>query len=183
MTFRAKSARSDIRVRVVLSLIWILGTCSFTTAQTDREFIDKANGFKITLVGNWRAEPYTDAVGRQKTEFVFENRDQGLLTITRESLRGGSLQNVVRREMDDFSLCHSCVSAGQEEFAGGFLSGIRVALFYVEGDRRIVGTFYFLQDKEAVWILRFNGRAGSAGMAHEITDSMARSVCSVCVLL
>jgi hypothetical protein len=184
MTFKAKlPARSDIRVRVVLSLIWILGTCSFTTAQADREFIDKANGFKITLVGNWRAEPYTDAVGRQKTEFVFENRDQGLLTITRENLRGGSLQNIVRREMDEFSLCHSCVSAGQEGFAGGFLSGIRVALYYVEGERRIVGTFYFLQDKEALWILRFNGRPGSPGMAREITDSMARSVCSVCVLL
>ena len=184
MNFKAKSpAQSDIKVKVVLSLIYILvGTCSFTMAQTDREFIDKANGFKITLVGNWRAEPYTDAVGRQKTEFVFENRDKGLLKITRENLRGSALQDMVRREMADFTLCFSCISTRQEAFAGGSWSGIRVALFYVEGDRRIVGTFYFVQDKEAVWILRFNGRAGSPGMAREITDSMARSFCSVCAL-
>jgi len=149
-------------------------------AQTGREFIDQANGFKITLVGNWRADPYTDAVGRQKTEFLYTNRDQGLLRVTRENLRGSALKDIVRREMDDFALCYSCVFAGQEAFAGDYLSGIRVALYYVEGDRRIVGTFYFLQDKEAVWILRFNGRAGSPGMAREITDKIARSFCSVC---
>lgn len=184
MNFKAKSPRqSDIKVKVVLSLICILvGTCSFTMAQAEREFIDKPNGFKITLVGNWRADPYTDAVGRHKTEFVCENRDQGLLRITRQNLSGSSLQDVVRREIDDFTLCNSCVFAGQEAFAGGSLSGIRVALYYIEGDRRIVGTFYFLQDKEAVWILRFNGRAGSSGMAREITDSLARSFCSECAL-
>jgi hypothetical protein len=151
-------------------------------AQVDREFIDKANGYKITLAGNWRADPYTDAIGRQKTEFVSENRDQGLLRITRENLRGSALQDIVRREVDDFELCYSCVFAGQEAFAGGYLTGIRVALYYIEGERKIVGTFYFLQDKEAVWILRFNGRAGSTGMARETTDSMARSFCSVCNL-
>ena len=69
--------------------------------------------------------------------------------------------------------------AGQEAFAGGSLTGIRVALYYIEGDRKIIGTFYFLQDKETVWILRFNGQAGSPGMTREITDPMARSFCSV----
>lgn len=185
MNFKEKSpAAIDINVKVVLSLICILVcTCSFTMAQVDREFIDKANGYKITLVENWRADPYTDAVGRQKTEFISENRDQGLLRITRENLGGSSLLDIVRRERDDFTLCYSCIFVGQESFAGGSLNGIRVALYYVEADRRMVGTFYYLQDKEAVWVLRFNGRAGSPGMAHEITDSMARSFCSVCALL
>jgi hypothetical protein len=171
-----------VNVRVLLSLIPILvvGCLAASRAQAEREFIDKTNGFKITLVGNWRAVPYTDAVGRQKTEFVYENRDHGLLRITRVNLSGSSLLDVVRREMDDFTLCYSCVFAGQEAFAGDSLRGIRVALYYVEGDRRIVGTFYFLQEKEAVWILRFNGRAGSPGMVREITDAMARSFCSVC---
>jgi len=184
MTLKAKSPRrSESNFKGVLYLILILiCTCATTMAQAEREFIDKANGFKITLAGNWRAETFTDAVGRQKTEFIYENRDQGILRITREDLHGGSLQNVVRRELDDFTLCYSCVFAGQEAFAGGSLSGIRVALYYIEGDRRIVGTFYFLQDKEEVWILRFNGRAGSPGMAREITDPMARSFCSVCAL-
>jgi hypothetical protein len=170
-----------MNIKVVLFLISILvgGCLTASFAQTEREFVDKANGFKITLVGNWQAVPYTDAIGRQKTEFVYENRNQGLLRITRESLGGSSLKNVVRREIDDFTLDYSCVFTGQEAFAGASLSGIRVALYYIEGDRRIVGTFYFLQNKEAVWILRFNGRAGSSGMASEITDSMARNFCSV----
>jgi hypothetical protein len=179
MNCGAKSQRqSDIKVKVLFFLIsFILATCPFARAQAEREFIDKANGFKITLVGNWRAEPYTDAVGRRKTEFVCENRDLGLLRITRENLTGGSLQDLVRRQINDFALCNSCVSIAQETFAGTSLSGIRVALYYVEGDRRIVGTFYFLQDKGAVWILRFSGRAGSPGIAHGLTDRMARSFC------
>lgn len=184
MSFKAKSTRlSDITVNGVLSLICVVvATCSFATAQIDREFIDKSNGFKLTLGENWRAVSYADAVGRQKTEFIYMNRDQGLLRVTRENLRGSALNDIVRREMEQFILCYSCVFAGQEAFAGDYLSGIRVALYYIEGDRRIVGTFYFLQDKEAVWILRINGRAGSPGMAREITDKMARSFCSVCAL-
>lgn len=184
MNLKVKSPRrSDIKVRGILALICALvATCSFTMAQADREFIDKENGFKITMVGNWRAVSYTDAVDRQKTEFVYENRDQGLLRITRDNLRGSALHAIVRREMDEFALCNSCIFAGQEAFAGGSLSGTRVALYYVEGDRRMVGTFYFLQEQEAVWILRFNGRAGSPGMGREITDAMARSFCLVCAL-
>ena len=184
MNHKEESPRgSDIKVKGVLTLICILVcTCSFTMAQADRDFIDNANGFKITMIGNWRAVPYMDAVGRQKTEFVNENRDQGLLRITRDSLRGSALKDIVRREVDEFALGNPCVFAGQEVFAGGSLSGIRIALYYIEGDRRIIGTFYFLQEQGAVWILRFNGRAGSAGMDREITDAIARSFCSVCAL-
>lgn len=184
MGLTAKSVcRSSIKFRFVLSLISVLvSTCSVAMAQAEREFMDKANGFKITLAGDWRALPYTDAVGRQKTEFVWDNRVQGLLRITREDLRGSPLPNVARREIENFALCYSCVFTGQGEFSGGSLSGTRVALYYAVGNRRMVGTFYFLQDKEAVWILRFNGQAGSPAMAPEITDSMARSFCSVCAL-
>ena len=184
MKLNAKSLRRiGINVSAVFYLVPILVvTCSFTMAQAGHDFIDTANGFKITLVGNWKAVPYMDAVGRQKTEFVNENREQGLLRITRDNLRGSSLQDVVRREIESFALCNSCVSTGQELFAGGSLSGIRVAHYYVEGNRRMAGEFYFLQDNEAVWALRFKGQAGSPGMAREIIDNMARSFCTVCPL-
>lgn len=176
MKINAKSYR-QLGIKAAVYLIPILvATCAFTMAQTGREFIDTANGYKITLVGNWQAVSYTDAVGRQKTEFVYENREQGLLRITRENLSGSSLRDVVRREIEDFALCNSCVFTGQEAFDGEFLSGIRVSHYYVEGNTRLVGEFYFLQDREAVWILRFNGRAGSPGMARDITDIMARSL-------
>jgi hypothetical protein len=43
----------------------------------------------------------------------------------------------------------------------------------------MAGTFYFLQEGEAVWILRFNGRAESPGMSRDITDALTRSFSSV----
>ena len=172
---------SNLRVRILCSLASILlVTGSLTMAQGEREFIDKADGFKLTLVANWRAVPYTDAVGRQKTEFVYENREQGTLRITRENLRGSSLQSMVRRNINEFTLCNPCTQSAQEEFAGNLLSGIRVGFDYVEGNRKMVSTFYFLKERETVWILRFNGRVGSPGMEHDVTDSIVRSFCSVC---
>ena len=185
MNAKARSQRrDDIKLKVVFFLLSVAsGVCPVTSAQGEREFIDKANGFKITLVGNWRAESYTDSVGRQKNEFVFEKRDQGLLKITRENLAGSSLKDVVRREINNFTLCNSCVSTDQEAFAGGTLSGIRVAHYYVERDRRMAGTFYFLQEGEAVWMLRFVGRAESPGLSRDITDALTRSFSSVNALL
>lgn len=176
MNGKVKAAFPVLLVRsVLLVLSFAFVIYPATSSQGDREFVDKANGFKISLIGNWRAESYTDAVGRKKTEFIFEKRDHGLLRITRENLAGSSLKDVVRRETDNFTLCYSCVSTGQEEFAAGALSGIRVAHYYVERDRRMAGTFYFLQESESVWILRFSGRAESPGMTRTSTDVLARS--------
>jgi hypothetical protein len=169
-----RNQQQALPVTLVFSLISILlvpghngARCARVRRQCER--------LQITLIGNWRAESYTDAVGRQKTEFVFEKRDQGLLRVTRENLGGSSLKDVVRREVDNFTLCYSCVSTGQEIFASESLSGIRVSHYFVEGDRRMVGTFYFLQQEEAVWILRFSGRADSPGLTSGITDAMIRS--------
>ena len=148
---RKSPHRSIFKLRVLCSLAtFLLGAGSLTMAQSEREYLDKASGFKLTLVANWRAVPYTDAVGRRQTEFVFENREQGILRIMRQNLRGRSLQGVVRREIDEFTLCYSCIQGIQEEFAGNSLSGIRLTFYYVEGNRRMVGTFYFLKEKETV---------------------------------
>ena len=170
------------KLRVLFSLLWIFVACPIALAQSETEYIDKADGFKIRLTGNWRAEPYTDAVGRQKTEFVCESRSQGVLRVTREDLRGSSLRDLVRREVSNFELCYSCVTTGQDEFAGESLIGIRVTFQYADGNRRLIATFYFLQDKKTAWILRFNGQAGTPGMSQPVTDTVARSFCSVCNL-
>ncbi len=170
------------KFRVFCSLLWIfVGACSVSLAQSETEYIDKANGFKIKLTGNWRAETYTDAVGRQKTEFVCERRSLGVMRITRADLRGVPLRNLARKEIANFELCNSCVTTGLEKFAGDSLSGIRVTVQYAEGNRQLTATFYFLQDKNAVWALKFNGEAGVPGMSLSITDTLARSFCSVCI--
>jgi len=175
--------QEQTKLRVFCSLLWIFVgvACSSARAQSETEYIDKANGFKIRLSSNWRAVLYTDAVGQQKTEFVCESRSQGVLRITREDLRGVSLRDLARKEIANFELCNSCVTTGHDEFSGDSLSGIRVTVQYAEGNRRLIATFYFLQEKNAAWILRFNGQAGIPGMSQSVTDTLARSFCSVCL--
>jgi hypothetical protein len=68
----------------------------------------------------------------------------------------------------------------EDKFDAGQLSGIRVAVYYVQDSRKVVGTYYYLQDRDSVWVLRFTGEATSTGITREITDRMARSFCSVC---
>ncbi len=150
-----------------------------TVAQSEREFIDKVEGFKITLAGDWQPVSYTDAVGRQRTEFVSHDRAEGLLKIARERLAGRALTEKVHGDLEDLKLRYACVYTGQEAISG-LLSGVRVALYYFEDGRWIVGTHYYLKDGDAVWILRFTGRPGSTGMARETTDRIVRTFCSVC---
>jgi hypothetical protein len=148
-------------------------------SQTAREFINKEANYSIVLDEQWEPSAYTDAFGRQRTEFVARNREEGLLTITRRSSDDGSLRVLVRNELNDMRLCSECLESSQEEFIGGLLSGVRVSLFYTQNGRKVVATFYYLQDSPYVWILRFTATAGSRSMPREVTDRMARSFCSV----
>jgi hypothetical protein len=152
-------------------------------AQSGREFVDQVDNFKITLVGNWRPISYVDAVGRQKTEFVAQSRSSGLLRITKEPLRGRSLSEIVRAEEEDSRRHYGSVSIGHEAFTGESLSGIRVTLYYFEDYHQTTGTYYFLEDGEAVWTLRFTGQSGSSDMILEVTDKLARGFCSECPIL
>jgi hypothetical protein len=164
------------------ALIILLMLGSIGAQQSDREFVNKIENYTIVLPSDWRPESYTDAVGRQKTEFVFHQRTQGLLTITKESLIG-SLSDRVRNDQNDMRLRCASVYSSEDRFEAGQLSGIRVAVYYIQDSRRFVDTYYYLQDRNSVWVLRFTGEATSTGITREITDRMARSFCSVCPLL
>jgi hypothetical protein len=155
-------------------------SATLSAAQAEREFVSKSDSYRIVLISEWQPAPYTDAVGRQKTEFLFRNRDEGLLTIVTESLGGVSLATKVHNDLNDMTLRYSCLYFGQEPFEGGRLSGIRVALYYVEGGKKRVASHYYLKDGGSVWILRFTAGPVSPGIAHELTDKIARSFCSVC---
>lgn len=171
-----------MKLKITSLMIWLsIILCVAAVAQSDREFTDKVDNFKITLAGEWQPAFYVDAFGRQKTEFVFKTRAEGVLKITRESLPGRSLANKVSGDLEDLNLGYACVYTSQEAIKG-LLGGTRVALYYFDGSRTTVGTYYYLQDGDSVWILRFTGRPGSPGMARDMTDKMARSFCSVCGL-
>ncbi|MEK6325611.1 MAG: hypothetical protein AABN33_28545 [Acidobacteriota bacterium] len=157
-----------------MALVLLAGVPA-VVAQNGQEFTDPAGQYKLTLIGDWRAVSYNDAVGRQKTEFVYRDRSEGLLKITRDALTG-SLADVVRREEENLKIYRSGFEgSSSEQFGGGPLSGIRLSFFSTEGNRKMANTFYYLQDKNAVWVLRFTGKRGSLDAGRNLTDQIARS--------
>lgn len=162
---------------VALFLVFLITAAvnSAAAAQAEREFLDRDRGYRITLVGDWQPVSYTDAVGRQKTEFVFRRRNDGVLAITREGLPRGSLADKVDVDLSDMKQCYACLFTSKETFGGGQLSGFRALVYYHKDGRKIAGAYYYLQDGNAVWILRFNADPASPGIAREVTDRMARS--------
>ena len=158
----------------LLTIVLVVG-CMPVVAQNGQEFSDPAGQYKLTLIGDWRAVSYNDAVGRQKTEFVYRDRAEGLLKITREAL-GGSLADAVRQEEENLKIYRSGFEgAAREPFGGGVLSGIRLSFFSTEGNRKMANTFYYLQDKNAMWVLRFSGKRGSLDTVRNLTDQIGRS--------
>ncbi len=172
-----------MNLTVLLIVISIITSMNIgAVAQSDRQFIDKVDKYNITLVGGWRPVSYTDAVGREKTEFIFEDRSEGLLRITKESLSGLSVKDKAHNDLEDMKLCYACAYSSEEPFVDGLLKGMRVSLYYFNNSRNVVGTHYYLRDGDAVWILRFTGRVGSVGVSRDVTDKMARSFCYVCAI-
>ena len=153
----------------------LLVSVSAAVAQNGHEFLDPTGQYRLTLVGDWRAVSYNDAVGRQKTEFVYRDRSEGLLKISRESLTG-ALGDMVHREEENLKIYRSGFEGSSSEpCGGGPLSGVRLSFFSTDGNRKMANTFYYLQDKNAAWVLRFTGKRGSLDAIRNITDQIARS--------
>jgi hypothetical protein len=146
--------------------------------QAEQDYVDEVTGYRITLIGDWRADTYTDAFRRVKTEFIHKNRDEAVLTISREYLKRRTINDVVRAELEHLKLCQPAVAlSAQEPFEGGELSGTRLTFCYVEGEGWVAATYYFLQDRGTVWVLRLTGRTGFIERNRALTDRMARSFC------
>lgn len=162
--------RSLLLLTVVLTAF-----SSIAAAPSSQEFADKEGKFKLTLAGDWKAVSYSDAVGRQKTEFVYRDRSEGLLKVSRESL-SGSLSDLIRQEEENLRVYRSGFEgANRETFGGGKLSGVRLSFYSVDSGRRTANAHYYLQDKNAVWVLRFSGKRGSLDAIRNLTDQIARS--------
>jgi hypothetical protein len=153
-----------------------VGVCSVAApAQSGQEYEDPAGKFKLLLVGDWKPVTYSDAVGRQKTEFIYRDRSEGLLKISRESL-SGSLADMVRQEEERLKMYRAGFErSASEAFGGGALTGVRFSFFSTDSGRQNANTYYFLQDKNAVYILRFTGKRGSLDTNRNVTDQVARS--------
>ena len=158
-----------------IPIIGLLLLSSIAMAQSGEEFVDKAGQFKLTLVGEWKAVSYNDAVGRQKTEFVYRDRSEGLLKISRENL-SGSLSDLMRQEEENLRVYRSGFEgATRETFGGGKLTGVRLSFYSVDSGRRTANAHYYLQGKNAVWVLKFSGKRGGLDTNRNLIDQIARS--------
>jgi hypothetical protein len=158
-----------------LSVAVLLSVVLGAAAQAGREFSDPSGQYRLTLAGDWRAVSYDDAVGRQKTEFVYRDRSEGLLKITREPL-AGALADAVRQDEENLKIYRAGFDASStEQFGGGAMNGIRLSFFSTEGNRKMANTYYYLQDKNSMWVLRFTGKRGSLDTVRNLTDQIARS--------
>ena len=153
-----------------------IGVCSIASrAQSGQEYEDPTGKFKLTLIGDWKPVTYSDAVGRQKTEFVYRDRGEGLLKVSKDNLTG-QLADMVRREEENLRIYRSGFErSASEAFGGGALSGIRLSFFSTDSGRPTANTYYFLQDKNTVYTLRFTGKRGSLDTNRNISDQVARS--------
>jgi len=164
------------RSRLVMASLAVFICPLSVLPQAGKVYEDKTNGFKITLIGDWRAVSYNDAVGRQKSEFVYRDRSEGLLRITRDSLGSRSIGDVEHEEEEAVRAYRSGFElAAKEAFGGGTLRGMRLAYYYVDSGRKIAATMYFLQDDNQVWELKFTGKRGVLDLIRNVTDEMARS--------
>ena len=160
---------------LLLTIVLLAGLVSAVATQNGQEFTDPAGQYKLNLIGDWRGVTYNDAVGRPKTEFVYRDRSEGLLKITRETLPG-ALTDFVRQEEENLKIYRSGFEGSSSEpFGGGSLNGIRLSFFSTAGNRKMANTFYYLQDKNAVWVLRFTGKRGALDTVRNLTDQIARS--------
>jgi ABC-type amino acid transport substrate-binding protein len=165
-----------LRSLIYISALLICLMGSPSPAQSGEEYVDPDGKFKIMLFGDWKAVTYNDAVGRQRTDFVYRDRREGLLKIVSASLDSGSLEELVRNdEMTSRTYRPGYVAGSNEPFGGGGHDGIRVSFYTTERYRQLANTTYYLKDGARVWVLKFIGPKGTLDTMRNITDQMARS--------
>ena len=160
---------------LLLTGLIICAAPAIALGQSGQEYEDPTNTYRLVLQGDWKAVSYNDAVGRQKTEFVYRDRSEGLLKISRETL-SGSVAEMVRREEENLRTYRPGFErAASEVFGGGALSGMRLSFFASDSGHQTASTFYFLKDNDTVYVLRFTGKRGSLDAIRNLTDQIARS--------
>lgn len=146
-----------------------------SASQSGAEFVDPDGKYKLNLVGDWKAVTYNDAVGRQKTEFVYRDRSEGLLKISTEKLSGKSVEDMVRQEEESFKNYRPGFQRIALEQFGGALKGMLLSFQTTESGRNTTSAFYYLQDGNNVWVLKFTGKRGTLDVNRNLTDQIARS--------
>ncbi len=98
------------------------------------------------------------------------------MKISREGLTNGSLNDFARQEEETLKIYRQGFQIiAKEPFTGGTLKGMLLSFYTTESGRNLAHAFYFLQEGNTVWVLRFSGKRGSLDINRNLTDQIARS--------
>ena len=157
-------------------LVAVLAFSSVAAAQAGQEFADKEGKFKLTLVGDWKAVSYNDAVGRQKTEFVYRDRSEGLLKISREALTG-SIADMIRQEEENLRIYRSGFEGASREPLAVETERIRLSVYSVTV--AVARQHFTSSGKNAVGVLKFTGKRLAGRDSHQTDQIVELSPLSV----
>ena len=117
-------------------------------AQSDNEFLTLRVNSSSSLMGEWKAVSYSDAVGRQKTEFVYRDRSEGLLKISRERSRRHACRygSPGRREPESLPRQGSSALPASLSAAAGLDGHAALFLQHESGRADLQAHTIFLQD-------------------------------------
>jgi hypothetical protein len=99
-----------------------------------------------------------------------------LLRIAKENLGGRKASDFLRDEEETSRVYKGGFEIiAKEPFGGGALTGMRLSYHYLENNRKLTASYYFLEQGDTLWILRFTGKRGSLDTNRNLTDQLARS--------
>ena len=126
----------------------------------------------------WRLTDEPDEV-HQHTEFIYGDRNDGLLRIRKEALeQGTTIRDFAHRDQDQKTRFLPGYVDGKEDppFTGR-LSGLTLSYEFTERGKPMAGRTYYLQgDSNSVYVLRFTGLRDKLLGIRNQTDSIARSL-------
>ncbi|MEO8072192.1 MAG: hypothetical protein ABI686_02990 [Acidobacteriota bacterium] len=139
---------------------------TFNNADVEYTFELPEAAWKMTVTPS-RTSP--------NVEYVYGDRKDGHLEIRKLSLSPNqSLDDLIRDEETKLQFNLGFV-AGKEENFKGAMNGKVYNYEFVRSGRNMSGRFYFLQNGDDVYVLRFDGESSKLRSIRNQTDSIART--------
>lgn len=125
----------------------------------------------------WKLVDEPDDV-HQHTEFVYGDRNDGLLRLRKEALEQGlTIREFAQRDQDQRTRFLPGYVIGKSEPFNGRLRGVTFSYEYTNAGKPMAGRTYYLQgDTATVYVLRFTGLRDKLMRIRNQTDSIARSL-------
>jgi hypothetical protein len=144
----------------------------------DRSFTDPGGKYELVLREGWEPTTQKDGGGNMVTDFIFENRERGLLRIREVPIEGNpSAEDAARREVENRIRFMPGYTAGStERFTTTHAEGVALSFDFSRGGRNKTARYYYLKFNDTtVYVLKFEGDPAVLRSMRNRTDLMARS--------